>query len=71
MPTTAVLTHREYNPGEETIFFNDSGLDPSPTYDKCNFRHFAFDQNISVKMEGLIDWRLIASSVRRSHHTAR
>lgn len=54
--TGAVLKNNERNPGEETIFFNIGGIDPSLTNDNCNFWHFAFDQNVDVKMEGLTNY---------------
>ena len=49
----AVAKHNERNPGKEIIFLNHSAVDPDFTNSKCNYRHFRFDADTSMKMEAM------------------
>jgi len=49
----AVAKHNERNPGKEVIYLNDAAVDPDLTNNKCNYWHFRFDADTSMKMEAL------------------
>ncbi|MFN3957790.1 MAG: branched-chain amino acid ABC transporter substrate-binding protein [Tepidimonas ignava] len=49
----AVARHNARNPGKEVIFLNHSAVDPDFTNSKCNYWHFRFDADTSMKMEAL------------------
>ncbi len=47
----AVAKHNERNPGKEILFLNYAAVDPDLTNSKCNYWHFRFDADTSMKME--------------------
>jgi branched-chain amino acid transport system substrate-binding protein len=47
----AVDKHNQRNPGKEVIFLNYAAVDPDFTNSKCNYWHFRFDADTSMKME--------------------
>jgi len=47
----AVAKHNERNPGKEVVFLNYAAVDPDLTNSKCNYWHFRFDADTSMKME--------------------
>ena len=49
----AVAKHNERNPGKEVIFLNYAAVDPDFTNSKCNYWHFRFDADTSMKMEAM------------------
>jgi branched-chain amino acid transport system substrate-binding protein len=49
----AVDKHNARNPGKEVIFLNYAAVDPDFTNSKCNYWHFRFDADTSMKMEAL------------------
>ncbi len=49
----AVAKHNERNPGKEVVYLNHSAVDPDFTNSKCNYWHFRFDADTSMKMEAL------------------
>ena len=49
----AVAKHNERNPGKEVLYLNDSAVDPDLTNSKCNYWHFRFDADTSMKMEAM------------------
>jgi branched-chain amino acid transport system substrate-binding protein len=49
----AVAKHNERNPGKEVMFLNHSAVDPDFTNSKCNYWHFRFDADTSMKMEAM------------------
>jgi branched-chain amino acid transport system substrate-binding protein len=49
----AVSRHNERNPGKEVIFLNYAAVDPDFTNSKCNYWHFRFDADTSMKMEAM------------------
>ncbi len=49
----AVSKHNERNPGKEVIFLNYAAVDPDFTNSKCNYWHFRFDADTSMKMEAM------------------
>lgn len=49
----AVAKHNERNPGKEVIYLNDAAVDPDLTNGKCNYWHFRFDADTSMKMEAM------------------
>ncbi|MEO8021249.1 branched-chain amino acid ABC transporter substrate-binding protein [Polaromonas sp.] len=51
--TDAISKHNERNPGKEVMYLNDSAVDPDLTNSKCNYWHFRFDADTSMKMEAM------------------
>ena len=49
----AVQKHNARNPGKEVLYLNDAAVDPDLTNDKCNYWHFRFDADTSMKMEAI------------------
>jgi branched-chain amino acid transport system substrate-binding protein len=49
----AVAKHNQRNPGKEVIFLNYAAVDPDFTNSKCNYWHFRFDADTSMKMEAI------------------
>jgi len=49
----AINKHNERNPGKEVIFLNYAAVDPDFTNSKCNYWHFRFDADTSMKMEAM------------------
>ena len=49
----AVAKHNERNPGKEVLYLNDSAVDPDLTNSKCNYWHFRFDADTTMKMEAM------------------
>lgn len=49
----AVDKHNARNPGKEVIYLNHSAVDPDFTNSKCNYWHFRFDADTSMKIEAL------------------
>ncbi|MDM4766064.1 branched-chain amino acid ABC transporter substrate-binding protein [Pelomonas sp. SE-A7] len=49
----AVIKHNERNPGKEVVYLNHSAVDPDLTNSKCNYWHFRFDADTSMKMEAI------------------
>lgn len=49
----AVDKHNARNPGKEVIYLNHSAVDPDFTNSKCNYWHFRFDADTSMKLEAV------------------
>jgi len=49
----AIAKHNQRNPGKEVIYINYSAVDPVLTNEKCNWWHFRFDADTSMKMAAL------------------
>lgn len=49
----AVAKHNSRNPGKEVVYFNYAAVDPASTNEKCNYWHFRFDADTSIKMKAL------------------
>lgn len=49
----AVSRHNQRNPGKEVVFLNHSAVDPDFTNSKCDYWHFRFDADTSMKMEAM------------------
>ncbi|MBK7989642.1 MAG: branched-chain amino acid ABC transporter substrate-binding protein [Comamonadaceae bacterium] len=49
----AVAKHNERNPGKEVLYLNDSAVDPDLTNSKCNYWHFRFDADTTMKVEAM------------------
>jgi branched-chain amino acid transport system substrate-binding protein len=49
----AVDKHNERNKGKEIVYLNYAAVDPDFTNSKCNYWHFRFDADTSMKMEAL------------------
>jgi branched-chain amino acid transport system substrate-binding protein len=47
----AVDKHNQRNPGKEVVYLNYAAVDPDFTNSKCNYWHFRFDADTSMKME--------------------
>jgi branched-chain amino acid transport system substrate-binding protein len=52
----AVSRHNERNPGKEVIYLNYAAVDPDFTNSKCNYWHFRFDADTSMKMEAMVEY---------------
>ncbi|OYQ40372.1 branched-chain amino acid ABC transporter substrate-binding protein [Rhodoferax sp. TH121] len=61
----AVAKHNERNPGKEVIFLNHSAVDPDFTNSKCNYWHFRFDADTSMKMEAMTTFMADKKDVKR------
>ena len=49
----AIDKHNQRNPGKEVILLNHSAVDPDFTNSKCNYWHFRFDADTSMKIEAM------------------
>jgi branched-chain amino acid transport system substrate-binding protein len=49
----AIEKHNERNPGKEVIYLNYAAVDPDFTNSKCNYWHFRFDADTSMKIEAM------------------
>ena len=49
----AVDKHNARNPGKEVVFLNYAAVDPDFTNSKCNYWHFRFDADTSMKIEAM------------------
>ena len=49
----AIQKHNDRNPGKELIYLNYAAVDPDFTNSKCNYWHFRFDADTSMKMEAM------------------
>ena len=49
----AVGKSNERNPGKEVIYINYAAVDPASTNEKCNYWHFRFDADTTMKMAAL------------------
>ncbi|HMN21113.1 MAG TPA: branched-chain amino acid ABC transporter substrate-binding protein [Ottowia sp.] len=49
----AVAKNNDRNPGKEVIYINYAAVDPASTNEKCNYWHFRFDADTSMKMAAL------------------
>lgn len=49
----AIDKHNERNPGKEVVYLNYAAVDPDFTNSKCNYWHFRFDADTSMKMEAM------------------
>jgi len=52
----AVAKSNERNPGKEVIYMNYAAVDPASTNEKCNYWHFRFDADTSMKMGALTNF---------------
>ena len=48
-----ISKHNERNPGKEIMLLNYAAVDPDFTNSKCNYWHFRFDADTSMKMEAM------------------
>ncbi len=48
-----ISKHNERNPGKELMYLNYAAVDPDFTNSKCNYWHFRFDADTSMKMEAM------------------
>jgi len=49
----AIDKHNARSPGKEVVFLNYAAVDPDFTNSKCNYWHFRFDADTSMKMEAM------------------
>ncbi len=61
----AVAKHNERNPGKEVIYLNDSAVDPDLTNSKCNYWHFRFDADTSMKMEAMSSFMVEQKDIKK------
>ena len=48
-----ITKHNERNPGKEMMYLNYAAVDPDFTNSKCNYWHFRFDADTSMKIEAM------------------
>ena len=48
-----ISKHNERNPGKEMMYLNYAAVDPDFTNSKCNYWHFRFDADTSMKIEAM------------------
>lgn len=48
-----ISKHNDRNPGKEVMLLNYAAVDPDFTNSKCNYWHFRFDADTTMKMEAL------------------
>ncbi len=61
----AISKHNERNPGKELVFLNYAAVDPDLTNSKCNYWHFRFDADTSMKMEAMTTYMKDDKSVKK------
>ncbi len=61
----AVAKHNERNPGKEVIFLNYAAVDPALTNEKCDYWHFRFDADTTMKMEALTTFMKDQNKVKK------
>ena len=60
----AIAKHNERYPGKEIVFLNYAAVDPDLTNSKCNYWHFRFDADTSMKMEALSTYMLGETNIK-------
>ncbi|MFT5933935.1 MAG: branched-chain amino acid transport system substrate-binding protein [Hydrogenophaga sp.] len=63
----AVDKHNQRNPGKEVIFLNYAAVDPDFTNSKCNYWHFRFDADTSMKMEAITTFMKDKPDIKKVH----
>lgn len=61
----AIAKHNEREPSRPVLFLNYGAIDPTLTNEKCNFWHFSFDANTSMKMEALTTYLATNREVKK------
>ena len=61
----AVAKNNERNPGKEVIYINYAAVDPASTNEKCNYWHFRFDADTSMKMAALTSFMKDQSQIHK------
>jgi len=61
----AIEKHNERNPGKEVVYLNHAAVDPDFTNSKCNYWHFRFDADTSMKMEAMTTFMKDDPSVKK------
>ncbi len=61
----AVQKHNDRNPGKEVVYLNHAAVDPDFTNSKCNYWHFRFDADTSMKMEAMTTFMKDDPSVKK------
>lgn len=61
----AVAKNNARNPGKEVIYLNYAAVDPDLTNSKCNYWHFSFDGNTSMKMAALTSFMKGESNIHK------
>ncbi|MFV0679049.1 branched-chain amino acid ABC transporter substrate-binding protein [Ottowia sp.] len=51
-----VSKHNQRNPGKEVLYINYAAVDPDFTNSKCNYWHFRYDADTSMKMEAIANF---------------
>ena len=51
--TEAVLKHNQRNRNDRVLYLNYGAVDPALTNDRCNFWHFRFDADATMKMRAI------------------
>ena len=61
----AIARHNQRNPGKEVMYLNHSAIDPDFTNSKCNYWHFRFDADTSMKMKAIADFLRKETDVKK------
>ncbi|PWV97795.1 amino acid/amide ABC transporter substrate-binding protein (HAAT family) [Hoeflea marina] len=51
-----VTKYNSRNPGAHILYMNYAAVDPAMTNEKCSYWHFAFDANVTIKMEAMTNF---------------
>ena len=60
-----ISKHNDRNPGKEVMLLNYAAVDPDFTNSKCNYWHFRFDADTSMKMEAMTTFMKDQKDVRK------
>ena len=63
--TDFVAKHNDRNPDKRVLFLNYAAIDPVLTNEKCNFWHFRWDANVTIKMEALTNYMKTRSNIKK------
>lgn len=60
-----VAKYNRRNPDAHIVYLNYGAIDPIMTNGKCSYWHFAFDANVTVKMEALTNFMRERSEIKK------
>ncbi|WP_417684015.1 branched-chain amino acid ABC transporter substrate-binding protein [Roseibium sp.] len=60
-----VAKYNSRNPGANVVYLNYGAVDPVMTNEKCSYWHFAFDANVTVKMEALTNFIRVRDEIKK------
>ena len=63
--TDFVAKHNERNPDKTVLYLNYAAIDPVLTNEKCNYWHFRWDANVTIKMEALTNYMKTRANIKK------